>query len=234
MALCRRNPAGFTLTELLIACAIIGVVMAGLFSILASGQQTYLVGSNTVEAQQELRLVIQRMTNEIRNAGYCPTCGTGSPAIVAFSAITNVTAAGSDTAFTIQSDWDGTWDGAAGINTAATVNYTVVGSNGVATVTQRGEQITYAFTAATGTLTRQETGEAQPVILASNLASLTFTYLDAAGTTLTPPLTTAQEASVRTIVVNAVGQPQNQPSTFQAGRVSVAMTDTVRLRNRIP
>jgi prepilin-type N-terminal cleavage/methylation domain-containing protein len=224
----RRNQAGFTLTELLIACAIVGVVMAGLFSILSSGQQTYLVGSNTVEAQQELRLVIQRMTNEIRNAGFCPTCGTGSPAIAAFPAVTNVTATG----FTIQNDWDGTWDGAAGINTAATVNYTVVGTNGVATVTQRGEQITYAF--AGGNLTRQETGEAQPVTLASNLFSLNFTYLNAAGTALAPPLSAAQAATVRTIVVNAVGQPQNQPSTFQAGRVSVAMTDTVRLRNRIP
>ena len=225
-----RTQAGFTLTELLIACAMIGVVMAGLFSILASGQQTYLVGSNTVEAQQELRLVIQRMTNEIRNAGFCPTCGTGSPPVAAFSALSNVTATG----FTIQNDWDGSWTGAAGINTAATVNYTVVGTNGVATVTPRGEQITYAFTVATGTLTRQETGEAQPVTLASNLASLTFRYLDAAGTALAPPLTAAQAATVRTIVVNAVGQPQNQPSTFQAGRVSVAMTDTVRLRNRTP
>ncbi len=223
-----RTQAGFTLTALLIACAMIGVVMAGLFSILSSGQQTYLVGSNTVETQQELRLVIQRMTNEIRHAGYCPTCGTGSPAIAPFAALTGVSATG----FTIQNDWDGTWTGAAGINTAATVNYIVVGSNGVATTTPRGEQITYAF--AGGQLTRRETGEAAAVVLASNLSSLTFTYLNAAGTVLTPPLSAAQQASIRTIVVNAVGQPQNQPSTFTAGRVSVAMTDTVRLRNRTP
>jgi prepilin-type N-terminal cleavage/methylation domain-containing protein len=224
-----RAQAGFTLTELLIACAIIGVVMAGLFSILASGQQTYLVGSNTVEAQQELRLVIQRMTNEIRNAGYCPTCGTGSPAIAAFPAITTVSASG----FTIQNDWDGTWTGTAGINTAGTVNFVVVGANGVATTTPRGEQIIYAF--AGGQLTRREVGvDAAGVVLASNLASLTFTYMNAAGTVLTPPLTAAQTATIRTIAVNAVGQPQNQPSTFQVGRVSVAMTDTVRLRNRTP
>jgi prepilin-type N-terminal cleavage/methylation domain-containing protein len=224
-----RAQAGFTLTELLIACAIIGVVMAGLFSILTSGQQTYLVGSNTVEAQQELRLVIQRMTNEIRNAGYCPTCGTGSPAIAAFPAVTGVTATG----FTIQNDWDGTWNGTTGIEPTNTVNYVVVGTNGAPVTTPRGEQIVYAF--AGGQLTRREVGlDAAGVVLASNMASLTFTYLNAAGTVLTPPLTAAQQASIRTIVVNAVGQPQNQPSTFQAGRVSVAMTDTVRLRNRIP
>ena len=83
-------------------------------------------------------------------------------------------------------------------------------------------------------LTRRETGEASAVVLASNLSSLTFTYLDATGTVLAPPLSAAQQASIRTVVVNAVGQPQNQPSTFTAGRGSVAMTDTVRLRNRTP
>ena len=224
-----RAPAGFTLTELLIACALIGVVMAGLFSILVSGQQTYLVGSNTVEAQQELRLVIQRMTNEIRNAGYCPTCGTGSPAITPFSAITNATATG----FTIQNDWDGTWTGAGALNTAGTVNYVVVGATGVPVTTARGEQIIYAFNG--GNLTRRETGvDAAAVTLAGNLASLSFTYLDAAGAILAAPVSAGLEGTIRTIVVNAVGQPQNQPSTFQAGKVSVAMTDTVRLRNRTP
>jgi prepilin-type N-terminal cleavage/methylation domain-containing protein len=224
-----RTQAGFTLAELLIACAMIGVVMGGLFSILSAGQQTYLVGSNQVETQQELRLTIQRMTNEIRHAGYCPTCGTGSPAIAPFAALTGVSATG----FTIQNDWDGTWTGAAGITTAGTVNYVVVGSDGVPATTPRGEQIVYAF--AGGQLTRREVGlDGAGVILASSLSSLTFTYLNAAGVVLTPPLTAAQAATVRTIVVNAVGQPQNQPSTFQAGRVSVAMTDTVRLRNRTP
>ena len=47
-----RDQRGFTLTELLVACALIGLVMAGLFSMLQSGQQTYLTGTNQVEAQQ--------------------------------------------------------------------------------------------------------------------------------------------------------------------------------------
>jgi type II secretory pathway component PulJ len=221
-----RSAAGFTLAELLIACAMIGIVMAGLFSILTSGQQTYLVGSNQVEAQQELRLTIQRMTNEIRNAGYCPTCGTGSPAITAFSAITGA----STTGFTIQNDWDGTWNGAAGI-AAGTVNYTVINSDGTATVTPRGEQVIYAF--AGGALTRREVG-IDPVggLPLATLASLSFSYLDANGNTIANPA--ANGPNIRTVIVNAVGQPQNQPSTFQAGRVSVAMTDAVRLRNRTP
>jgi type II secretory pathway component PulJ len=217
-----RAQAGFTLAELLIACATIGVVMAGLFGLLASGQQSYLVGSNQAETQQELRLAVQRMTQEIRDAGFCPTCGTGAPP---FSAITGATAAG----FTLQNDWDGS----GAIHPTATTDYVVVGTDGTATTTQRGERIVYAF--AGGTLTRREMGvDAAGVPLAGNLAALTFTYMDAAGNVIASPVPAAQEANIRTIVVNAVGQPQNQPTIFQAGRVSVAMTDTVRLRNRTP
>ncbi len=206
------DEAGFTLAELLISCALIGFIMAGLYALLASGQQTYLTGTNQMDAQQTLRLAVQRMTTEIRDAGYCPTCGTGSPAITPFSAITGANSTG----FTLQSDWDGSWDGAAGLDTTTAVNYVVLNNDGTTTTTQRGEQVIYAFSA--GTLTRREVGlDAAPVILASNLASLTLTYLDRNGTVLTTPVPAAQEANIRTVVVNAVGQPH-----------------TVRLRNRAP
>jgi prepilin-type N-terminal cleavage/methylation domain-containing protein len=219
-----RDQRGFTLTELLVACALIGLVMAGLFSMLQSGQQTYLTGTNQVEAQQALRLALLRMTNEIRDAGYCPTCGTGNPAIAGFEAIT----AQSATTFTIQNDWNGTWDGVgSGIFTGGTVPHVVLNTDGTSTTTNRGEQVIYAFNPGTGSLTRREIGiDAQPVVIASGISSLTFTYLDINGA----PTTTA--ANIRAIVVNVVGQPQNQPTTFQAGRVQVAMTDSIRLRNR--
>ena len=82
-----RNQHGFTLAELLVACAIIGIVMGGLFSILRAGQQSYLTGSNQVEAQQALRLAFLRMTNEVRDAGYCPTCGSGAAPFTALTSI---------------------------------------------------------------------------------------------------------------------------------------------------
>ena len=215
-----RNQRGFTLTELLVACAMVGFVMAGLFSILSTGQQSYLTGSNQVDAQQSLRLALLRMTNEIREAGYCPTCGTGSPAVAAFPAITSQ----SSTGFTIQNDWSGNWNGTTGISTG-TVTQVVMASNGTTSNVTRGEQIIYAYSS--GTLTRREMGvDASAVTVVSNLSSLSFTYLDADGNT------TATAADIRTIVVNAVGQPQVQPSASMAGRVQVAMTDSVRLRNR--
>jgi len=216
-----RDHRGFTLTELMVACALIGLVMAGLFGMLQSGQQSYLTGTNQVEAQQALRLALLRMTNEIRDAGYCPTCGTGSPAITPFEAIT----AQSATGFTIQNDWNGTWDGTNGIFTGGTVPDVTLNSDGTSTTTNRGEQVTYAF--AGGNLTRREIGiDATPIVIASGISSLTFSYLDINGAA------TATAANIRAVVVNVVGQPQNQPSTFQAGRVQVAMTDSIRIRNR--
>ena len=223
------SQAGFTLTELLIACAIIGIVMSGLLGIVMAGQTSYQVGTNQLEAQQDLRLLVQRISKEIRDAGYCPTCGTGSPPIDPFASVINATATG----FTIQNDWNGTWNGANGIAAAGTVPHVVVNADGTTTTTQRGERITYAFAA--GTLTRQETGvDGAAVALATNLAALTFTYLDATNTILATPVSVANEGRIRTIVVTAVGQPQVQPASFQGGRVQIAMTDTIRLRNRTP
>ena len=218
-----RNQHGFTLTELIVACAIIGFVMTGLLSILRTGQQSYLTGTNQVEAQQSLRLALLRMSNEIREAGYCPTCGTGA---APFSSITGTTGgtAPSASGFMLQSDWSGN-----GAITSSSVTQTVMNTAGATSNVTRGEQIVYSFSS--GTLTRREMGvDGSAITVASNLASLSFTYLDADGTSFTP--TTATQANIRTIVVNAVGQPQVQPTAAAAGRVQIAMTDSIRLRNR--
>ena len=200
-----QSEGGFTLAELLVACAVIAFVMAGLLVMLQTGQESYLVGSNRVEATQSVRVAIDRMAQEIRTAGFCPTC-TGTPP---FTAIAAQTATG----FTIQNDWDG--DGA--INTTGTV--TDADGN------VHGEQIVYAFSS--GALTRQEVGvDASAVTLATGINSLTFTYQDSTGAT------TATAANIRTIVVTLTTQPQNQPAATQQGRVLVTMTDSVRVRNR--
>ena len=216
------NQGGFTLTELLVACAMIGIVMLGLFSILQTGQESYLTGTNQVEAQQALRLALMRVTNEIREAGYCPTCANLGAAAADFPAIINPTATG----FVLQNDWSGNWDGTTGIATSGYVTQTVMSSTTSSTTTvNRGEQITYSVSG--GNLQRQEAGiDGAPVVVISNLASITFTYLDASG------VVTATPANIRTIVISAVGQPLVQPTAYAAGRVQVAMTDSVRLRNR--
>ena len=200
-----KTERGFTLAELLVVCVVIAFVMGGLLIMLQTGAQSYLVGSNQVEAQQTARMALAQMVQEIRNAGYCPTCAGTPP----FTAIASQTGTG----FTLQNDWDG--DGA--INTTGTVT----DANG----NVRGEQIVYA--SSSGTLTRQEVGvDASAVTLATGIDGLTFTYQDSTGAT------TATAASIRTIVVTLTTQPQNQPAATPQGRVLVTMTDSARVRNR--
>lgn len=71
-----NNERGFTLTELLVACAVVGVVMAGVFTLQQQGQNAYLWGSARVEVQQNARLALDLMTREIRSAISIASCAT--------------------------------------------------------------------------------------------------------------------------------------------------------------
>ena len=61
-----RNQNGFTLAELLIACAMVGVVLAGTFVALQQGQNAYQYGSGRVEVQQNARMAVDRMAHDLR------------------------------------------------------------------------------------------------------------------------------------------------------------------------
>src|SRR3989338_9716997 len=106
-----RSQRGFTLSELLVACAVITFVMAGLLVMLQSGQESYLRGSREIEAQQNVRLAIDRVVDELRDAGFCPTCANSG--VTAFAAVTNTTAAG----VTIQNDMSGDRNGTSPVQT---------------------------------------------------------------------------------------------------------------------
>lgn len=91
---------GFTLAELLVAFAVLGLALASVVTIHESGVRAYLTGSNRVEVQQNARVALERMAREIREA----------------QALTNQTA----TQLTIQTDWNG--NGVIGEALAATVD----------------------------------------------------------------------------------------------------------------
>ena len=205
-----RDEGGFTLAEMLVVCALLGTVMAGVLSLLMIGQQSATATANKVDAQSNARMGIDRLIEEVREAGYLPAGPTcpGAPATpcppynYAFSAISAQTA----TALTIQNDWN-----ADGAIQAAAVTDPITGS-------LRGEQVVYSFAA--GQLRRQEIGiDGATVVVAAGIISLAYTYLDQNNAV------TATSANIRTVTITLTTQQS-------AGQPQVTMVHQVRLRNR--
>lgn len=204
------NQRGFSLTEMLVVCALIGVVMAGVLSLVMVGQQSATATVNKVDAQSNARIGIERMIEEIREAGYLPagpTCPTAPvtpcpPFNYAFPALSGQSATG----LTIQNDWNASGD----IQTTS-VTDPVSGAT-------RGEQVIYSF--ASGQLLRREMGvDGSPVALVSGITSLAFTYLDQNNAV------TATAANIRTVTITLTTQQSS-------GQPQVTMVHRVRLRNR--
>ena len=78
----RAGEAGFSLVELLVVLAVLGLVMAGALGLLDAGTRSYALGAARTEAQQAARIALERMARELRQAGYDPT-GAAGPAIIA-------------------------------------------------------------------------------------------------------------------------------------------------------
>jgi len=201
---------GFTLAEMLVVCALLGTVMAGVLSLVMVGQQSATATMNKVEAQSNARMGIDRVIEEFREAGYLPagpTCPTAPttpcpPYNYAFPAVTAQTA----TALTIQNDWN-----------ADNVIQTVAVTDPISGA-QRGERVVYSFAA--GQLRRQEIGiDAAPVVVAAGIISLTYTFLDQNNAV------TGTAANIRTVTVTLTTQQS-------AGQPQVTMVHRVRLRNR--
>ena len=64
------NRRGLTLIELLVALTITGLLVGGIYRTFVSQQHTYTVQEQIVDMQQNVRLAINRMTRELRMAGY--------------------------------------------------------------------------------------------------------------------------------------------------------------------
>ena len=63
-----RDQRGFTLTELLVVTAVLGMILAGIVLVQQRGQEAYLFGSHRVEVQQTNRAALELMVRELRSA----------------------------------------------------------------------------------------------------------------------------------------------------------------------
>jgi type IV pilus assembly protein PilW len=73
-----RSQKGFTLMELMVAMAVAGIVMAGVYSAYYSQQKSFVVQDELAEMQQNLRAAMFFMAREIRMAGCNPTGGANA------------------------------------------------------------------------------------------------------------------------------------------------------------
>jgi prepilin-type N-terminal cleavage/methylation domain-containing protein len=62
------NQRGFTLVELLIAMALVGMIMGGVFALQQQGQAAYQFGAARAETQQKARVALERVARELRTA----------------------------------------------------------------------------------------------------------------------------------------------------------------------
>jgi len=244
---------GFTLAELLVAIAILGLIMLGVMTLLMTGNQSYLTGSNQAEAQAAVRAALERMTADIREAGYGPTtdqnCTAPNVPAGCFNAVTGPGGVGGPTAtsFTLQADWDGS--GTINNVISICVTYSWAACPNAGGPNNRGEEITYSIVGGT-TLCRMESPAGPPITapcpapagqplitsvqpaISGGVVQAFFTYLDASGVIIVNP--GANPWQIRTIWVQIMVGVQNQPpAIWQTGRVWVTMSDRIRLRNRI-
>jgi len=63
-----RDQRGFTLAELLVVAAVLGLILAAVVMIQQRGQEAYIFGSHRVEVQQNNRAALELMVRELRSA----------------------------------------------------------------------------------------------------------------------------------------------------------------------
>ena len=128
-----RDQRGFTLTELLVVAAVLGLILAAVVVVQQRGQEAYIFGSHRVEVQQNNRAALELIVRELRSAQSVTAVpsGTnltfvdenGNPTQYQLAGTTlNRTVSGTTTALiggvqTLNLTYYSAWNGAAGTTT---------------------------------------------------------------------------------------------------------------------
>jgi len=155
----RMSHYGFTMTELLVAMGISGIVMASTYSVYYSHQKTYVAQEQVVAMQQNLRAAMYFMEREIRMAGCDPIQSADSGIVTADGNSIRVTLDITDDAATGPPDGDTD-------DTDEDITYSLAGSD----------------------LMRNDVNGAGNELIAENIDVLDFVYLDGAGAVLATPV----------------------------------------------
>jgi len=192
----QKNVAGFTLVELLVAMVLSLVVLASVSSAFISQRKTYDAQEQTNEMIQKTRAVMEIITREIKLAGFDPMKGNAGHTDV-------VGVPYSATQLELRADLDG---------------------DGTAITSDSNEIIIYSFDSANLQIDRN-TGQAWSYarVLAENIQSFTFNYLDANGNA------TATPANIRMIQITITGRTEKRDPSYgqNGGYRTYTLTSTV-------
>ena len=134
---CSRSRAqdGFTLAEMLVVLAILGIVLAGLTQLFTSALKSQTDQTNRTQAQQDARLALDKLRREIHCAsGVTPTSGYPASAITVTLGSYCPTAGGAATTVTwCTKDKNGTSPPAAGAQPYTLWRYTGAACSGTGT-----------------------------------------------------------------------------------------------------
>jgi type II secretory pathway pseudopilin PulG len=244
---------GYSLAELLVVCAVLGLVMAGVLTISMTGNTVALSGQNKTEAQQGARSTLL-MEEDLRQAGYgFPTNTPATPVFVSASATavtfwadltntsTTLSAAASAGATTlpvvsgagfaapnvIYVVNGGQWETA----TVASATATTITLSGAGLVNAypagsqvgRPRQITYSWDGV-GTLSKNDGTGVQPAV--TGVTAFQLSYFDSTETLIPSGSLSANLANIRRVAISMTVQ-----SAAAQNRGTFSLNASVRPRN---
>lgn len=173
------NTDAFTLVEILIAMAMVGIVMAGIYTVFISTNRSYHTQDRVADAQQRVRVGIDFLVRDIRVAGLDPL----GPAI------------------------DPVDGNGAGIKeaTATKLRFTADVSMGGSIDEANRERITYEYDSANNRLRQcvyEGTGSENWQTLINDVSVLSFIYLDANDAPITVPVSAVDLTNIRTVEIS--------------------------------
>ncbi len=182
-----RKEHGFTLVELLVAMAITAVVMAAVYTLYKTQQDSYIAQDQVVEMQQNVRASLYQMARDMRMAGFNPQ---RAPNVGGF--VTQLPDDGGGTTTTNST------------NIAFTIDQD---SNGVIDIDANTEQIAYRLDNATSALQKFRVSDDTWQTVADNISAVDFVYLDLNGTDITASVIanpTAQYATTNLPFIDSI------------------------------
>ena len=217
------NSSGFTLLELLISMTIGLVVLGSVFSSFTTQKKSYELQEQITVMEQNIRVPLDFITRELRNAGYNPTedLTTGTSVGLVPGTDSGVTTTININSIRMLSNLDGA--GADDIIGTVDDNSDTTGTN---------ETVRYSFTGedsdGDGVLDGGEDTDGDGILdagdiqrngqpLVQNITALTFTYYDSDGNTIATPITGTSLANIRVVQVSITARTEREDLTFMSG-----------------